>query len=78
VKETKEEKKMRAPKDHVSETRTPYAVDCIGLLPGFSCGKTYLTEKGYMHQMAFADATWKCPICGGDAYFDDDNFEKEE
>lgn len=69
---------MRAPKDHVSDTRTPYAVDCPGNAWGheFACGKTYLTSKGYKHQMSFVNVGWKCPICGADAYFDDDNFEQ--
>jgi hypothetical protein len=66
---------MRAPKDHVSKARTPYAVDCEGPLPEFKCGKTYLTLKGYNHQMSFPDAQWKCPVCGCNAWFDDENFE---
>jgi len=67
---------MRAPSDHVSDVPTPYAVVCVGLLSDFSCGTTYLTEKGYIHQMRFADMGWKCPICGADAFFDDENFEE--
>jgi len=69
---------MRAPKDHVSDTPTPYAVDCDGLLPEHACGKIYLTLKGYMHQIKHPDARWKCPICGADAWFDDDNFDKDD
>ena len=68
---------MRAPKDHVSETPTPYAVICHGEAwgPEHACGRTYLTTKGYDHQMSFPGVTWKCPICGANAEFDDDTFD---
>lgn len=50
--------------------KTPYAVDCEG-----GCGKSYLSEEEYDRQMSNIDARWKCPKCGGEAWFDDDNYE---
>lgn len=63
---------MRAPADHVSDTPTDYAVDCPGDAWGeeHACGRTWLTKKGWDHQMQpkFAHSRWKCPICGGNSW----------
>lgn len=61
----------------ISPTPTPYAVDCPGDAygPEHACGKTYLTVEAYSHAMAQPDARWKCPVCGGNAWFDDETFE---
>ena len=54
---------------HISDVETPYAVDCHGLLPEYACGVTYLTLEGYMHQLSYANAFWKCPCCNSNADF---------
>lgn len=63
-----------------SNERTPYAVHCAGIDPGEgfgSCtiGLVYLTEEEYNQQMNAPNRTWRCPKCGGDAYWSDSNFE---
>jgi len=64
-----------------SEAPTPYAVHCVET---FDVGKPpcnggdliYLTAEGYDSQMSMPDARWKCPRCGGQAIWSDDNFEE--
>lgn len=63
----------------MSPTPTPYAVWCTGSAnpPEYypcSSGLIYITPQDYERQMADADAKWKCPICGSDAVWDDDNY----
>lgn len=53
-----------------------YAVDCP------SCGRQSLSEDEYAYQMSKPDSLWKCPNCGGNAWFNDDvyeaNFQEDE
>jgi len=53
-----------------SPTPTPWAVWCR------HHGQRFLTEAEYVRQFSNPDALWACPICGGDADWDDDNYEK--
>lgn len=57
----------------VSEARTPYAVRCYRCHP--DGGLIYLAYQEYMRQMAAADRLWECPICRGQADWDDDNYD---
>ena len=61
----------------ISNVPTPYAVICPGDAWGaeHACGKTFLTEKAYNHAMTQGAVRWKCPVCGGNADFDDNNLE---
>ncbi len=66
-----------------SETRTPWAVHCMGIDPTVGAGPCttgpiYLTDREYEAQLIHADATWRCPKCRGDAWWDDDNYETDE
>jgi predicted RNA-binding Zn-ribbon protein involved in translation (DUF1610 family) len=54
----------------MNTTEGPYAVQCP------NCGLQYLTLVQYTIQLRNADALWKCPKCGSDAFFDDENFEE--
>jgi uncharacterized C2H2 Zn-finger protein len=54
----------------VSEERTPYMVRCP------THGQVYLTNKGYTQQMMAANSLWKCPHCGLNAYWDNDNYDE--
>jgi hypothetical protein len=49
--------------------RTPYAVLCD------DHGQQFLTEHQYNLQINRPDARWRCPRCGEDAYWDDDEYE---
>jgi hypothetical protein len=51
---------------------TPYAVRCSWCADG---GLVYLTHACYMRQMMRPDAMWRCPRCGEDARWDDNNYE---
>lgn len=64
-----------------SETPTPWAVICLGDAhpQGYQCneGKSiFLTEEFYHYQMAHPDYLWQCPLCQGNADWDDDNYKK--
>lgn len=64
-----------------SQTETPYAIKCHGIDPSCGAGPcteglVYLTEEEYENQMNDPWKTWRCPRCGGDATWDDDNYEK--
>ena len=48
------------------EYATPWAVYCN------SCGLQFLTQKQYTQQLMRADSLWRCPVCGDDAYWDDE------
>jgi hypothetical protein len=52
-----------------SLTPTPWATICN------SCGKVYLSLEFYTRQMQAAWSTWRCPCCGQEAEFDNENFE---
>ena len=58
-----------------SDTPTPYAVHCEGLLEGYSCGLVYLTPEEYARQMSQPHRTWRCPRCLAEAWWDDDIYE---
>lgn len=36
----------------------------------------YLTRKDYDFQMSRPDSLWKCPQCGRDSWWSDENYEK--
>ncbi len=58
----------------VSENKTPYAVTCY--YERCKNGELiYLTNKEYMRQMRNAHNRWECPLCGGHASWNDDNYE---
>jgi hypothetical protein len=57
-------------------TPTPWAVRCGGLLEGYCCGLVYLTEEEYDAQLMAAFTTWRCPLCGAEADWDDWTYEK--
>ena len=65
-----------------SETPTPYAVHCNGIDPECGAGPCnngnaiFLTEEFYTRQMHFPNSRWKSPRCRGDAWWDDDIYEK--
>ena len=61
-----------------SEVPTAYAVNCtdpFGLGEGTGCGLVYMTTQEYGRQLLKPDRTWRCPSCGGEAFFDDENYE---
>lgn len=39
------------------------------------CGVQPLTKGEYERQMSRPDATWRCPKCGGEAWYDDERSE---
>ncbi len=39
-------------------------------------GAIFLTQQEYEAQMDNADYGWTCPICGGQADWDDDNYDR--
>jgi len=53
----------------VSETRTPYQVDCP------FCGPVFLTREYYNMQMGCANSKWACGNCGEQAIWNDNNYE---
>ena len=66
-----------------SPITTPYAVYCKGnsILDEeagkyLSCGLVFLTYTEYVKQMNKPNALWRCPNCGSDAQWDDDNYEE--
>ena len=48
---------------------TPWAVICS------MHGRMFLTKAQYDAQMNQPDLRWRCPCCGEDANWDDDNYE---
>ena len=56
---------------------SPWAVYCFeGPIEGYpGCGKVYLTEHQYDVQMSAANKSWRCPNCGQEANWDDENYE---
>ena len=54
---------------------SPYAVLCTHgkRIPAERC---YLTRQEYTEQMCHPDALWACPVCGRQATWDDENYEK--
>ena len=65
-------------KDAGGQSRTPYAVHCLGPwdMPGGGCGLVYLTEEQYNRQMARPDYKWRCPHCRYEADWSDDNYDE--
>lgn len=65
-----------------SSTPTPYGIHCVGIDPEIGAGPCnsgqiiYYTKEFYDTQMSNPDARWKCPRCRGDAWWDDENYEK--
>lgn len=58
-----------------SALATPWAVHCKGgCTPPFQL--IYLTEEECIRQMEQPWATWRCPRCGGEASWDDQNYEE--
>lgn len=55
-----------------TRTATPWAVICR------QHGKQFLTHEEYSYQMNRPDSLWMCPICGENAWWDDDNYEAYE
>lgn len=55
-------------------TWTPRVI-CLGHdIPGIQpCGIQPLTAHEYEQQMSRPDSTWRCPMCGAEAEFDDDS-----
>lgn len=53
-----------------SNVATPWAVNCD------YHGLVFLSNHGYNQQMNRANNTWRCPMCGHESYWDDDNYEK--
>jgi hypothetical protein len=49
--------------------QTPWAVICR------EHRQVFLTDAEYDAQMDNPDAVWKCPLCGHNAEWDDDNYE---
>jgi hypothetical protein len=56
-------------KQAVSETPTPYAVNCR------RCGFVHMSQEFYMAQMRAAFSKWLCPICFEEASWSDENYE---
>lgn len=56
--------------ERVSKKPTPHAVVCK------SCGQQFLTYTYYMYLLSRPDDPWVCPVCGEDAIWDDDNYER--
>lgn len=60
-----------------SANESPYAVWCSGLMDDVpSCGKQLLTEKQYEQQMDHPNRRWHCPLCGAEASWDDEHYER--
>lgn len=55
----------------ISETATPFKVEC----KWNGCGAFFLTKEEYKRQMRNDNQGWRCPSCGDDASWDDDNYE---
>lgn len=53
-----------------SKVRSPYAVICR------THGQQFLSGEQYDAQMRRPDSYWECPVCGGHASWDDDNYEQ--
>jgi hypothetical protein len=51
-------------------------VDCRGSEEDKGCGTQPLTMEQYQRQMSNPHATWRCPCCRGDAWFNDELSEK--
>jgi hypothetical protein len=62
------------PKDSHGRPRTAWAVYCLYGPFGRGCGLVYLTEKEYSQQLDNPDARWKCPLCGYEAVWSDENY----
>lgn len=63
-----------------SVERTPYGVFCVETFdvgkPPCNDGKIiYMTAECYDQQMGAPDSKWRCPRCGGEAHWSDDNYE---
>lgn len=54
---------------NVSNKETPYLVHCP------IDGPVFLSKSGYDAQMDRPDRAWRCPHCGNETQWDDDNFE---
>jgi hypothetical protein len=53
-----------------SNVDTPWAVNCP------HHGLVFLSNHGYNKQMNHSNHTWRCPMCGEEAWWDDENYEK--
>ena len=53
----------------VSVTKTPWAIHCR------THGQVFLTHDEYGRQMRDMNSLWKCPICGHNSQWDDDNYD---
>ena len=66
----------------VSPVPTAWAVRCLAaheMAPPCNEGKLiFLTYAEYMRQMNRPDSLWKCPYCGYEACWDDNNYESFE
>jgi hypothetical protein len=49
---------------------TPWAIICR------EHKQVFLTKREYEAQMSKPDSLWMCPLCGDNASWDDDNYEK--
>lgn len=49
---------------------SPYGVHCT------RCGPQGLSSEEYNRQMNKPDNLWVCPLCGDDAWWDDDRYER--
>ena len=54
-------------------TPSPYAVLCSHGLSHVR-QRCYLTAEQYDQQMSRPDSTWRCPVCGDEAQWDDQNY----
>ena len=45
-------------------------------MSGYGHDLVYLTNKEYIQQLEKPDQTWRCPVCGYEAIWDDDNYEE--
>lgn len=65
-------------KKRKSDVPTPYATICEGdsSIGWRGCGQQFMTEEYYTFQLSSPNATWRCPSCGMEAQWDDDNYEK--
>lgn len=60
---------INKPIKNFSETPTPYAIICS------KHNQVFLTKVEYDYQMNFPNRTWRCPKCGEESDWDDDNYE---
>jgi predicted RNA-binding Zn-ribbon protein involved in translation (DUF1610 family) len=60
----------------MASVRTPWAVYCR--CSQHEEGLIFLTSHGYNMQMSNPDALWRCPSCGEEGSWDDDNYEAYE